>query len=136
MSGTTRQSAFGAWSAWRWSERWGGCSVIFGKNVTAAAPGSAQALYLIVSDIAAARDELRGRGVESQQPIQDSDAHRIVGKVVRIHHDQKLVALATKEGMVTAEVSERMIRVIREGDTISVPRSAAESPAASPRQRR
>ena len=40
------------------------CSVIFGKNVTAAAPGSAQGLYLIVSDIAAARDELRGRGVE------------------------------------------------------------------------
>jgi catechol 2,3-dioxygenase-like lactoylglutathione lyase family enzyme len=41
-----------------------GCSVIFGKNVTAAAPGSAQGLYLIVSDIAAARDELRDRGVE------------------------------------------------------------------------
>jgi catechol 2,3-dioxygenase-like lactoylglutathione lyase family enzyme len=41
-----------------------GCSVIFGKNVTAAAPGSAQGLYLIVSDIAAARDELLRRGVE------------------------------------------------------------------------
>jgi catechol 2,3-dioxygenase-like lactoylglutathione lyase family enzyme len=41
-----------------------GCSVIFGKNVTAAAPGSAQGLYLIVSDIAAARDELVSRGVE------------------------------------------------------------------------
>lgn len=40
------------------------CSVIFGKNVTAAAPGSAQGLYLIVSDIAAARAELLGRGVE------------------------------------------------------------------------
>ncbi len=40
-----------------------GCSVIFGKNVTAAAPGSAQGLYLIVSDIEAARDELLGRGV-------------------------------------------------------------------------
>jgi catechol 2,3-dioxygenase-like lactoylglutathione lyase family enzyme len=41
-----------------------GCSVIFGKNVTVAAPGSAQGLYLIVSDIKAARDELLGRGVE------------------------------------------------------------------------
>jgi len=41
-----------------------GCSVIFGKNVTAAAPGSARGLYLIVSDIVAARDDLRGRGVE------------------------------------------------------------------------
>jgi catechol 2,3-dioxygenase-like lactoylglutathione lyase family enzyme len=38
-------------------------SVIFGKNVTAAAPGSAQGLYLIVSDIEAARAELLGRGV-------------------------------------------------------------------------
>jgi catechol 2,3-dioxygenase-like lactoylglutathione lyase family enzyme len=41
-----------------------GCSVIFGKNVTAAAPGSAQGLYLIVSDLKAARDELLGRGVK------------------------------------------------------------------------
>ena len=41
-----------------------GCSVIFGKNVTAAAPGSAQGLYLIVSDIAASRKELLDRGVE------------------------------------------------------------------------
>ena len=39
-------------------------SVIFGKNVTAAAPGSAQGLYLIVSDIEAARHELRSRGAE------------------------------------------------------------------------
>jgi catechol 2,3-dioxygenase-like lactoylglutathione lyase family enzyme len=41
-----------------------GCSVIFGRNVTAAAPGSAQGLYLIVSDIEAARAELLARGVE------------------------------------------------------------------------
>lgn len=41
-----------------------GCSIIFGKNVTAAAPGSTQGMYLIVSDIDAARDELLGRGVE------------------------------------------------------------------------
>ena len=41
-----------------------GGSVLFGTNVTAAAPGSAQGLYLIVSDIEAARDELLGRGVE------------------------------------------------------------------------
>jgi len=41
-----------------------GCSIIFGKNVTAAAPGSAQGLYLIVSDIEAARKELLDRGVK------------------------------------------------------------------------
>src|SRR5882724_8319624 len=41
-----------------------GGSVIFGKNVTAAAPGSAQGLYLIVSDIEAARADIFGRGVK------------------------------------------------------------------------
>jgi len=41
-----------------------GCSVIFGKNVTPAAPGSAQGLYLIVSDIQAARKDLLDRGVQ------------------------------------------------------------------------
>jgi catechol 2,3-dioxygenase-like lactoylglutathione lyase family enzyme len=40
-----------------------GASVIFGKNVTSAAPGSAQGLYLVVSDIVAVRDELVRRGV-------------------------------------------------------------------------
>ena len=39
-----------------------GCSVQFGTNVTSAAPGSAQGLYLIVSDIEAARGELAARG--------------------------------------------------------------------------
>lgn len=38
-------------------------SVIFGNNVTAAAAGSAQGLYLIVSDIKAARDDLLARSV-------------------------------------------------------------------------
>jgi catechol 2,3-dioxygenase-like lactoylglutathione lyase family enzyme len=41
-----------------------GCSVIFGKNVTAAAPGSSQGLYLIVSDLEATRAELLRRGFE------------------------------------------------------------------------
>ncbi len=41
-----------------------GCSVQFGTNITSAAPGSAQGLYLIVSGIEAARDELVARGVE------------------------------------------------------------------------
>jgi len=40
------------------------CSVQFGTNITAAAPGSAQSLYLIASDVEAARDELVARGVQ------------------------------------------------------------------------
>ncbi|AKF04465.1 VOC family protein [Sandaracinus amylolyticus] len=40
------------------------CSVHFGKGITSAAPGSAAGLYLVVSDIAAARADLVARGVE------------------------------------------------------------------------
>ena len=49
-----------------------GCSIIFGKNVTAAAPGSARGLYLIVSDIEAARADLLGRGVEISEAFHDA----------------------------------------------------------------
>jgi catechol 2,3-dioxygenase-like lactoylglutathione lyase family enzyme len=48
-----------------------GCSIIFGKNVTAAAPGSAQGLYLIVSDIQAARKALLDRGVAISEVFHD-----------------------------------------------------------------
>ena len=41
-----------------------GCSVQFGTNITSAAPGSAQSLYLIVSELDAARDELVARGAK------------------------------------------------------------------------
>jgi catechol 2,3-dioxygenase-like lactoylglutathione lyase family enzyme len=46
-------------------------SVIFGAGVTAAAPGSAQGLHLIVSDIEAARAELVGHGVDVSAPFHD-----------------------------------------------------------------
>jgi catechol 2,3-dioxygenase-like lactoylglutathione lyase family enzyme len=48
-----------------------GCSIIFGKNVTAAAPGSAQGLHLIVSDIEAARGALLRRGIKISEPFHD-----------------------------------------------------------------
>jgi catechol 2,3-dioxygenase-like lactoylglutathione lyase family enzyme len=41
-----------------------GCSVQFGTKITSAAPGSAQGLYLIVSDVEAARAELAARGAK------------------------------------------------------------------------
>jgi predicted enzyme related to lactoylglutathione lyase len=39
-----------------------GCSVQFGAKITPAPPGSARGLYLIVSNIAAARNQLVARG--------------------------------------------------------------------------
>jgi predicted enzyme related to lactoylglutathione lyase len=41
-----------------------GCSIQFGTSVTSAEPGSAQDLYLIASDIGAARDQLVAHGAE------------------------------------------------------------------------
>jgi catechol 2,3-dioxygenase-like lactoylglutathione lyase family enzyme len=40
------------------------CSIQFGKGVTALTPGSVQGLYLVVSDIEAARADLIGHGVD------------------------------------------------------------------------
>jgi catechol 2,3-dioxygenase-like lactoylglutathione lyase family enzyme len=41
-----------------------GCSIQFGTQITSAAPGSARGLYLVVSDIQAARVELAARGAK------------------------------------------------------------------------
>jgi catechol 2,3-dioxygenase-like lactoylglutathione lyase family enzyme len=40
------------------------CSIQFGANLVSASPGSAEGLYLIVSDLEAARQQLLARGVE------------------------------------------------------------------------
>ncbi|HMF53757.1 MAG TPA: VOC family protein [Edaphobacter sp.] len=53
-----------------------GCSIIFGKNVTPAAPGSTQGLYLIVSDLEAARAELSKRGTQVSEAFHgESDVY-------------------------------------------------------------
>jgi catechol 2,3-dioxygenase-like lactoylglutathione lyase family enzyme len=45
------------------------CSIHFGTGVTSAAPGSARGLYLVVSDVEAARAELVGAGVDVSEPF-------------------------------------------------------------------
>ena len=58
-----------------------GCSVIFGKNVTGAAPGSVQGLYLIVTDVEVARNELLGKGVAIGEVFHDAvDTYRGPGE--------------------------------------------------------
>src|ERR1700752_970525 len=52
-----------------------GCSIVFGKNVTAAVPGSAQGLYLVVSDIEAARKQLLDRGVAVSEGFHAGDGY-------------------------------------------------------------
>ena len=47
------------------------CAVIFGKGITAAAPGDVQDLMLVVQDIVAAREHLIGRGVDVSEVFHD-----------------------------------------------------------------
>ena len=53
------------------------CSIHFGTNLTTAAPGSAQGLFLIVSDIQAARDELVRRGVKVSEVFHFAGCNRV-----------------------------------------------------------
>lgn len=56
------------------------CSIQFGTGVTSAVPGSAQGLYLVVSDIEAARAELVHRGAEVSELFhRDPGGHRLSG---------------------------------------------------------
>jgi catechol 2,3-dioxygenase-like lactoylglutathione lyase family enzyme len=48
------------------------CSIIVGKGITSAAPGSVEGLQLVVLDIEAARDELIGRGIEVSEAFHDA----------------------------------------------------------------
>jgi catechol 2,3-dioxygenase-like lactoylglutathione lyase family enzyme len=48
------------------------CSIIFGKGITSAVPGSARGLHLAVSDIEAARAALVGRGVDVSEVFHDA----------------------------------------------------------------
>lgn len=49
-----------------------GCSIIFGTGVTGARPGSIDRMVLAVSDIDAARTELRSRGVAVSDVFHDA----------------------------------------------------------------
>lgn len=68
--------ASGDWRVIQFTPPGSACSVIFGRNVTAAAPGSARGLYLIVSDLEAARTDLLDRGIEVSAPFHGAgDVH-------------------------------------------------------------
>ncbi len=45
------------------------CSIHFGRGITPAAPGSVKNLYLVVSDVEAARAELTSRGANVSEPF-------------------------------------------------------------------
>jgi catechol 2,3-dioxygenase-like lactoylglutathione lyase family enzyme len=70
----------------QFTPRGSGSSIQFGVNLTSAAPGSAQAMLLAVSDIEAARSELIAHGVDASQVFhcESGTACRFSGVGVRV----------------------------------------------------
>jgi catechol 2,3-dioxygenase-like lactoylglutathione lyase family enzyme len=60
------------------------CSIIFGKGVTAAAPGSYQGLFLVVADVEAARTELVGHGVDVSEVFHFDRGLNVIGTKGRL----------------------------------------------------
>jgi catechol 2,3-dioxygenase-like lactoylglutathione lyase family enzyme len=60
------------------------CSIIFGKGVTAAVPGSVQGLLLIVDDIEVARAELVSHGVDASEVFHFGTGIQVVGTKGRV----------------------------------------------------
>jgi catechol 2,3-dioxygenase-like lactoylglutathione lyase family enzyme len=54
-------------------------SILFGKGVTSAPPGSIESLVLAVDDIAAARDELLSRGIDISEVFHDAGGGPVGG---------------------------------------------------------
>ena len=66
-----------------------GCSIQFGVNLTSATPGSVQNLYLVVSDIDAAHEQLSARGVEVSEVFHEG------AKGARFHDDGRVAGPST-----------------------------------------
>ena len=108
-----------------------GCSVIFGKNVTTAAPGSVRGLHLIVSDIQAARDELLRRGIGISEPFHDAGGifhHASAEGLVSGPNPQRKSYASYASfsdpdgnGWVLQEVTARLTGHIEAGDTSFTP---------------
>jgi catechol 2,3-dioxygenase-like lactoylglutathione lyase family enzyme len=103
-----------------------GCSVIFGSNVTAAAPGTAQGLHLIVADLASAREELLRRGIDVSEPFHDvsgvfhhSNAQGIVSGLNPQRHSYASYASFRDpdgNGWLLQEVTARLAPGLKRGD--------------------
>jgi uncharacterized protein GlcG (DUF336 family)/catechol 2,3-dioxygenase-like lactoylglutathione lyase family enzyme len=108
-----------------------GCSIIFGKNVTTATPGSAKALHLVVSDIEAARRDLLGRGIAISELFHDAGGvfHHADAKDLVSGPNPQRKSYASYacfsdpdgNGWVLQEVTARLTGHIAPGDTSFTP---------------
>ncbi len=74
----------GDWRAMQLTPPGSPCSIIFGKGVTTAVPGSVQGLFLTVPDIEAARAELIGHGADVSEVFHFDGGIHVVGTKGRV----------------------------------------------------
>ncbi|MCE9660786.1 MAG: glyoxalase [Burkholderiales bacterium] len=60
------------------------CSILFGKGITSAAPGSLQGSFLVVEDVQAARAELVGRDVDVSEVFHFDGGLQVTGTQGRL----------------------------------------------------
>jgi uncharacterized protein GlcG (DUF336 family)/catechol 2,3-dioxygenase-like lactoylglutathione lyase family enzyme len=112
-----------------------GCSIIFGENVTTAAPGSVQRLHLIVSDIEATREELHRRGVAVSGAFHDAGGifHHAGGNSLVSGPNPQRKSYASYasfsdpdgNGWVFQEITARLTGHIQDGDESFTPELTA-----------
>ena len=77
-------SAGDDWRAVQLTPPGSACSIIFGKGVTTATPGSVQGTFLIVDDIAAARTQLIERGAQVSEAFHFEGPLHVSGTTGRV----------------------------------------------------
>ena len=77
-------AAGAAWRAIQMTPPGSAASVIFGKGVTTAAPGSVQGTFLVVDDIEAARAQLRAAGVSLSEVFHFDGPFHVTGTDGRV----------------------------------------------------
>jgi catechol 2,3-dioxygenase-like lactoylglutathione lyase family enzyme len=102
------------------------CSIMFGKSITTAEPGSIQGLHLIVSDIELARADLLRRGIEIGEPFHDPGGvfHHVATDALRSGPNPQRKSYASYasfrdpdgNGWVLQEITARLSGDVEAGD--------------------
>jgi catechol 2,3-dioxygenase-like lactoylglutathione lyase family enzyme len=75
-----------------------GCSIQFGRDRTSATPGSAEGLYLIVSDVVAARESLLGADIEVSEVFRPGADGPVSGPAPERHSYGSFVSFSDPDG--------------------------------------
>ena len=102
------------------------CSIMVGKNITTASPGSLQDVHLIVADVEVACADLRQRGVEVSGPFHEAGGvfhhagsrHRLRGLRARRESYASYASFNDPDGngWILQEVTARLSGDVQRGD--------------------